>query len=38
MAEIVKAVAPIAWSAFEEYVLYAKTFSKSELEKMEKND
>jgi thymidylate synthase (FAD) len=36
MAEMVKKVAPIAWSAFEEYVLYAKTFSKSELEKMEK--
>ncbi|MEN6521895.1 MAG: FAD-dependent thymidylate synthase [Armatimonadota bacterium] len=34
IAEMVKKVAPIAWSAFEEYVLYAKTFSKSELEEM----
>ncbi|MEN6371633.1 MAG: FAD-dependent thymidylate synthase [Armatimonadota bacterium] len=34
IAEMVKKVAPIAWSAFEEYVLYAKTFSRSELEKM----
>lgn len=31
MADIVKKVAPIAWSAFEEHVLYAKTFSRSEL-------
>lgn len=37
MAEMVKKVAPIAWNAFEEHVLYAKTFSKSELEKLEKS-
>ncbi len=34
MAEIVKKVAPVAWEAFEEHVLFAKTFSKSELEKL----
>jgi len=32
IADIVKKVVPIAWSAFEEHVLYAKTFSRSELE------
>lgn len=36
MADIAKKVAPIAWDAFEEHVLYAKTFSRSELE--EKGD
>jgi thymidylate synthase (FAD) len=38
IAEIVKKVAPIAWEAFEEYVLYARTFSKSELEKLGQNE
>lgn len=32
MADIAKKVAPIAWDAFEEHVLYAKTLSRSELE------
>ncbi|MBI2843098.1 MAG: FAD-dependent thymidylate synthase [Armatimonadetes bacterium] len=32
ISKIVKAVAPIAWEAFEEHVLYARTLSRSELE------
>ncbi len=32
MAEIVKQVCPIAWEAFEDYVLYAKKFSRMEME------
>ncbi|HOM71893.1 MAG TPA: FAD-dependent thymidylate synthase, partial [Armatimonadota bacterium] len=36
IADIVKKVAPIAWDAFEEHVLFAKTFSRSELEQMKK--
>lgn len=32
MAEIVKQVVPIAWEAFEDYVLYAKRFSRMEME------
>lgn len=38
IAEITKKVAPIAWNAFEEYVLYARTFSRSELMKMGESD
>lgn len=38
MGEIAKIVAPVAWEAFEEHVLYAKTFSRSELEKLNKQD
>jgi thymidylate synthase (FAD) len=34
IAEIVKKVAPIAWNAFEEYSLYARTFSRSELKQL----
>jgi len=36
IAEIVKKVAPIAWDAFEEHVLYARTFSRSELARIER--
>ena len=32
MAEIARAVAPLAYRAFEEHSLYAKTFSRSEME------
>ena len=32
MAEIIKEIVPLAYEAFEDYVLYAKTFSKQELE------
>lgn len=32
MADIVKEWVPLAWESFEDYVLYAKTFSKQELE------
>lgn len=32
MAEIVKQVCPVAWEAFEDYVLYAKKFSRMEME------
>ncbi len=32
MAELARAVAPLAYRAFEEHILYAKTFSRSELE------
>lgn len=32
MAELSRAVAPLAYEAFEEHLLYAKTFSRSELE------
>lgn len=32
MAELARAVAPLAYEAFEEHILYAKTFSRSELE------
>lgn len=32
MAEIVKQIVPIAWEAFEDYVLYAKRFSRMEME------
>lgn len=32
MAELARAVAPLAYAAFEEHILYAKTFSRSELE------
>ena len=32
MAELARAVAPLAYGAFEEHLLYAKTFSRSELE------
>lgn len=32
MAEIVKQVVPVAWEAFEDYVLYAKRFSRMEME------
>ena len=32
MAEIVKAVAPLAFEAFEEHILHGQTFSRSELE------
>lgn len=31
MGEIVKCVAPMAWEAFEDYVLFAERFSKAEL-------
>lgn len=31
MAEIVKQVVPVAWEAFEDYVLYAKKFSRMEM-------
>lgn len=34
IGEIVKKVAPCAWDAFEEYVLFAKTFSRTELEQL----
>lgn len=34
MAEIVKQVVPIAWEAFEDYVLYAKRFSRMEMERL----
>lgn len=34
MVPFVQAVAPMAYSAFEEYVLYSKTYSRSELAKM----
>ncbi len=32
MAELARAVAPLAYEAFEEHILYAKTFSRAELE------
>ena len=32
IAEIVKIAVPITWEAFEDYMLYAKSFSRSELE------
>jgi thymidylate synthase (FAD) len=32
MAELARAVAPLAYEAFEEHILYAQTFSRSELE------
>lgn len=32
MAEIVKQVVPVAWEAFEDYILYAKRFSRMEME------
>lgn len=32
MAELARTVAPLAYGAFEEHLLYAKTFSRSELE------
>ena len=32
MAEIARAVAPLAYQAFEEHILYAKTFSRSEMD------
>jgi flavin-dependent thymidylate synthase len=32
MAEIVKQIVPVAWEAFEDYVLYAKRFSRMEME------
>jgi thymidylate synthase (FAD) len=32
IAEIVKIAAPITWEAFEDFMLYAKNFSRSELE------
>lgn len=32
MAEIIKQVVPVAWEAFEDYVLYAKKFSRMEME------
>ncbi len=32
MAEIVKQLFPVAWEAFEDYVLYAKKFSRMEME------
>lgn len=32
MAEIVKQIVPVAWEAFEDYVLYAKKFSRMEME------
>ena len=32
MAELARAVAPLAYRAFEEHILYAKTFSRSEME------
>ena len=35
MAPFVQAVAPMAYNAFEEYVLYAKTYSRTELRAME---
>jgi len=31
MAEIVKKAVPVAWEAFEDYILYSKHFSKSEM-------
>ena len=34
IAEIVEKVAPIAWNAFEEHSLYARTFSRSELKQL----
>lgn len=34
MAEIVKQVVPVAWEAFEDYVLYAKRFSRMEIEQL----
>jgi len=36
MAEIVKAVAPVAWEAFEDYVLKARRFSGPEMEALER--
>ena len=36
MAEIVKAVAPVAWEAFEDYVLKAQKFSGLEMEALER--
>jgi thymidylate synthase (FAD) len=32
MANIVKQVVPVAWEAFEDYILYAKRFSRMEME------
>lgn len=32
MAEIVKQIVPVAWEAFEDYVLHAKKFSRMEME------
>ena len=32
MAHLARTVAPLAYEAFEEHLLYAKTFSRSELE------
>ena len=37
MAEIVKQVCPVAWEAFEDYVLYAKKFSRMEMEMLKAN-
>ena len=34
MAEIVKTVVPLAWEAFEEYILYAKQLSRSQVQKL----
>lgn len=36
MAQIVKAVAPVAWEAFEDYVLKARKFSGLEMEALER--
>lgn len=34
MAEIVKQIVPVAWEAFEDYVLHAKKFSRMEMEEL----
>lgn len=34
MAEIVKQIVPVAWEAFEDYVLHAKKFSRMEMESL----
>jgi len=36
MAEIVRAFVPIAWDAFEEHWLYAKTLSRSDYDALKK--
>lgn len=36
MAEIVKQVVPVAWEAFEDYVLYSKKFSRMEMGVLER--
>ena len=31
IAELIKPIVPLAWEAFEDYILYAKTFSRREI-------